>query len=57
MGALEACLNSEPSRRNEQPLLQKLSEAQFLVRKSERKDLYKLVVLDHQNSVNAEFSK
>ena len=54
MGALEACLNSEPSRRNEQPLLQKLSEAQFLVRKSERKDLYKLVGIEGVGSKASE---
>ena len=43
LGALEACLNSEPSRRHDQSVLQKVAEAQFLVKKSQRKDLYALI--------------
>ena len=43
LGALEACVNSEPSRRHDQSVLQKVAEAQFLVRKSQRKDLYGLL--------------
>ena len=43
LGVLEACLNSEPSRRQDQRVLEKVAEAQFLVKKSERKDLYGLL--------------
>ena len=43
LGVLEACINSEPSRRNDQQVLQKVAEAQFLVKKSQRPDLYALL--------------
>lgn len=38
-----ACINAEPSRRSDQTVLQKLAEAQFLVKKSQRPDLYALL--------------
>eukprot|EP00900_Chrysochromulina_parva_P000074 jgi/Chrpa1/10067/Chrysochromulina_OHIO_Genome00023866-RA len=40
---MEQCLNSEPSRAHDQSVLQKAAEAQFLVKKSEREDLYALL--------------
>ena len=43
LGVLEACVNSEPSRRSDQQVLQKVAEAQFLVKKAQRPDLYALL--------------
>jgi DnaJ-class molecular chaperone len=40
---MEQCLNSEPSRAHDHSVLQKAAEAQFLVKKSEREDLYALL--------------
>jgi len=40
VGALEQCVNAEPSRAHDQEVLRKLSDAQFLLRKSQREDLY-----------------
>ena len=54
VGALEACLHSDTSRRSEQPLLQKLAEAQFLLKRSQRKDLYKLVGIEGVGSKASE---
>ena len=42
VGALEACINAEPSRAQDQSIVNKLAEAQFLVKKSQREDLYGL---------------
>jgi DnaJ family protein C protein 7 len=54
LGVLEACINSEPSRRSDQQVLQKVAEAQFLVRKSQRPDLYKLLGVQGVGSVASE---
>lgn len=43
LATMEQCVNSEPSRRSDQAVLQKVVEAQFLVKKSERDDLYALL--------------
>ena len=43
LGAMEACINSGPAPRSDQRVLQKLSQAQFLLRKSQRPDLYALL--------------
>ena len=40
---LEACIQAEPSRQQDQALLGKLAEAQFLVKKAQREDLYALL--------------
>ena len=41
--ALVALLNADPSKRSDQSILQKVAEAQFLVKKSQRPDLYALL--------------
>ena len=41
--AIVALLNADPSKRSDQSILQKLMEAQFLVKKAQRPDLYKLL--------------
>ena len=38
-----ALLNADPSKRSDQSIVQKLMEAQFLVKKAQRPDLYKLI--------------
>ena len=41
--AIVALLNADPSKRSDQSVLQKLMEAQFLIKKAQRPDLYALL--------------
>ena len=54
LGALEACLSSDPSRQHDQSVLQKVAEAQFLVKKAQRKDLYALIGIKGVGSAKSE---